>query len=256
LPTPFGFEIMGLKGGRPRGDMPNKSRIRNIFSSVAPHIDILSTALSFGLSSKWRRTAVSLSGIKRGDRVLDVCTGTGELALLLAKKVGREGGVMGIDFCRNMLSLAEQKAQKRINPHPLPVSFELSDANRLQFPDMSFDAATVAFGIRNIPDNSSALKEIYRVLKPGGRFLCLELTRPEKKWFLPIYKCYLFRVMPFVGKVITKSDVPYSYLPRSIFSFHSRDEFKRLIEQCGFSSVRAHPMTFGVATVYEAEKGH
>lgn len=145
-------------------------------------------------------------------------------------------------------------AKKKLNRQPKNISFILSDAKDLDFPDNTFDVVTVAFGMRNIPDTIPALKQIKRVLKPGGRFLCLELTRPQKQWFLPVYKGYVFKVMPFVAKIITSTATPYKYLPRSIDAFYPPGEFKHIIEECGFSEVTIHSMTMGVATLYWAIK--
>lgn len=222
--------------------------IRDIFTTVAPYIDTLSTAFSFGLSGFWRKRLVSESGIRPNDNVLDVCTGTGELALLIKGMLGPDGSLTCVDFCEEMLSLAEIK----LSPDNKRITLSLSDAKDLEFNDSSFDLVTVAFGMRNIPDTILALKEIRRVLRPGGRFYCLELTRPSNKWFLPLYNFYAFRVIPFLGRLITKSSVPYGYLPKSIDSFYSPDEFRRVIEGCGFSRVSLYPMTLGVAAIFGA----
>lgn len=224
--------------------------IKNIFKTTAPYIDFLSTLFSFGLCHVWRSRLVSSSEIRKGDRVLDVCTGTGELAFLLSGKVGPKGSVTGIDFCEEMLRIAEEKR----NNGPSNVSFVLSDAKDIHFPDNTFDAVTVAFGMRNIPDTIPALKEIRRVMKPGGKFLCLELTRPEKRWFLPLYKYHAFKIMPFVARVFTKTSTPYQYLPKSIEAFYPPDEFMRVIETCGFSGVTVRSMTMGVAALFGAIK--
>lgn len=224
--------------------------IRNTFSTVAPYVDPLSAAFSFGLSHVWRRTALTLSGIGRGDRVLDVCTGTGPMAMLLAGKVGPDGYVVGVDFCEDMLRVAKKKTASGF-PN---ISFVLSDAKSLCFSDGMFDAVTVAFGMRNITDTIPALKEINRVLRPGGSFICLELTRPDNPLFLPIYKFYLFRVMPFIGRVVTKSNIPYSYLPRSIESFYRPDEFSGIIGRYGFSDVKICSLNAGVAAIYVSRK--
>ncbi len=234
-----------------RGISENRDAfIRSIFKTTAPHIDFLSTLFSFGLSHLWRRRLVSSSEIRKGDKVLDVCTGTGELAFPLSEKVGLKGSVTGIDFCAEMLRLAEKKR----NGGSANISFILSDAKNIHFPDDNFDAVTVAFGMRNIPDTILALREIRRVMKPGGRFLCLELTRPEKRWFLPLYKFHAFKIMPFIANIFTKTVAPYHYLPKSIEAFYPPDEFRRIIEQCGFSGVTVHSMTLGVATLYRAFK--
>lgn len=130
----------------------------------------------------------------------------------------------------------------------------LSDAKMLGFPDSSFDVVTVAFGMRNIPDTISALREIKRILKPGGKFICLELTRPGKRWFLPFYKFYVFKTIPFIGRIIIKSSAPYKYLPRSIDNFYLPEEFKCIIEESGFYELTIHSMTMGIATIYGAVK--
>lgn len=224
--------------------------IQQIFTVVAPYVDSLSSGFSFWLDHLWRRKAVTLSGIHEGQKVLDVCSGTGELSFLLAQKVGPNGSVIGADFCDNMLALARKKAGGNWSN----VSFIFSDAKKLPFPDKSFDAVTVSFGMRNIPDTQLALQEICRVLRPGGTFVCLELTRPQSRWFLLLYQWYVFRVMPFIGKLVVKASAPYLYLPRSINAFYQPSEFKTLIERSGFSDVRVNSFTMGVATLYRAAK--
>ena len=224
--------------------------IKNIFSTVAPYVDLLSSGFSFGFDHFWRRRSVSLSGIRAGARVLDVCTGTGELAFLLSRRVGAHGSVTGADFCEEMLVRAKMKCDPRYSN----LTFIISDAKRLSFPDNSFDAVTVAFGMRNIPDTSLALREITRVLKPGGTFLCLELTRPNSAWFRALYEWYVFKIMPFVGELVVQTAAPYLYLPRSINAFYPPDEFKQIIADLGYSEVRVASMTMGIATIYRAVK--
>lgn len=221
--------------------------VRNVFSMVAPHVDPLSTAFSFGLCHIWRKMLVSFAAVRENDNVLDVCTGTGEVAVLLVKKVGDEGSVTGVDFCEDMLAIAREKIGPKKN-----LSLVVANAKQMDFPDSTFDLVTVAFGMRNIPDTAAAIKEIKRVLKPGGRFLTLELTRPVKKWFVPVYRWYVFKVIPFLGKVITKNAVPYNYLPVSIDTYYSPDEYKKIIRECGFAHVEAHSLSMGIATIYRA----
>ncbi|MEW6586538.1 MAG: bifunctional demethylmenaquinone methyltransferase/2-methoxy-6-polyprenyl-1,4-benzoquinol methylase UbiE [Nitrospirota bacterium] len=232
-------------------DMPHGKRaslVKDIFSTVAPYIDPLDTAFSLGLCHLWRREVSA--HIRKGENVLDICTGTGELAKLLLKKVGPEGSLTGADFCEDMLEIAK----KKLSPMPKNLSFVLSDARELAFPDNMFDVVTVSFGMRNVPDTTAALKEIRRVLKSGGRFFCLELTRPQKRFVLPFYKFYTFKVMPFIAKIITKNSLPYTYLPRSIEAFYPPEEFQRLMNSCGFSEVTARSLSLGVATLYDAVK--
>ncbi|MGE5301237.1 MAG: bifunctional demethylmenaquinone methyltransferase/2-methoxy-6-polyprenyl-1,4-benzoquinol methylase UbiE [Acidobacteriota bacterium] len=225
--------------------------IKEIFASVAEDIDFLSSFFSLGLDQGWRKRLVSLLQLKGGERVLDVCTGTGKLAFLLARKVGEHGSVLGVDFSREMLAQAAGK----LNGRPSNIRFEFSDAKDLNYPENSFDAVTVSFGMRNIPDTTAALHEAHKVLKPGGRFCCLELTPPTTRWIKPAYTKYCFEVMPFIAKKVLKTAVPYNYLPRSIEAFPCSDTFARTLESCGFRQVSVHPMTFGIATIFVALKG-
>jgi demethylmenaquinone methyltransferase/2-methoxy-6-polyprenyl-1,4-benzoquinol methylase len=224
--------------------------VRHIFTLVAPYVDALSRGFSFGFDRFWRNRAVKLSGIRAGDRVLDICAGTGELSFILARAVGPQGSVVATDFCEQMLEMA----RKKMNGCCGNLSFSLADAKDLPFPDNSFDAVTVAFGMRNIPDTILALKEIRRVLRPGGPFLCLELTRPQNRWFRAVYTWYIFRLMPFVSNLVMQSSAPYLYLPRSIEAFYQPPEFREVIAQNGFSGVSIDSLTLGIATVYRANK--
>jgi demethylmenaquinone methyltransferase / 2-methoxy-6-polyprenyl-1,4-benzoquinol methylase len=224
--------------------------IKEIFASVAEDIDFLSSFFSFGLDQRWRKRLVSLLGFTGGEKVLDVCTGTGKLAFLLSEEVGEKGSVCGVDFSKEMLDEAKKKLKARSSN----ITFAFSDAKNLVLPENSFDAVTVSFGMRNIPDTASALHEAHKVLKSGGRFCCLELTPPTNRWIKPLYKIYCFRIMPFIAMKVLKTAVPYNYLPRSINAFPSSAEFKRILEACGFSEVTVHSLSFGIATIFEARK--
>lgn len=233
-------------------DAPHRDTfIREIFAAIASDIDFLSTFFSFGLDQGWRKRLVSLSNLKDGEKVLDLCTGTGKLALLLSEKVGTEGSVFGVDFSPEMLD----EARKKRGPSSSNISFALSDAKKLGFPGDAFDAVTVSFGMRNIPDTAGALQEAFRVLKPDGRFFCLELTPPRSRWVKPLYTLYCFKIMPFIAMKILKTAIPYNYLPRSIKAFPSSEEFRSTLEACGFTDVGIHSMSFGIATIFEARKG-
>ncbi|TAN41908.1 MAG: bifunctional demethylmenaquinone methyltransferase/2-methoxy-6-polyprenyl-1,4-benzoquinol methylase UbiE [Nitrospirae bacterium] len=237
------FEIHGTQGSR-------DSFIQEIFSTIASRIDFLSSFFSFGLDHVWRTKLVSSLELNGDEQVLDVCTGTGKLAFLLAEKVVRGGSVQGVDFSREML----REARGKLSPRCSNIAFSFSDAKALDFPENSFDAVTVSFGMRNIPDTAAALRQAIRVLKPGGKFCCLELTPPTGRWIKPLYKLYCFKVMPFIAMKVLNTAVPYNYLPRSIDAFPPSAEFRRTIETCGFTAVTVHPMTFGIATIYGARK--
>jgi demethylmenaquinone methyltransferase/2-methoxy-6-polyprenyl-1,4-benzoquinol methylase len=229
---------------------PKDRRIHSIFTTVAPHLDMLTSGFSFGLDHFWRMRAVSRSGIHEGEQVLDVCTGTGKLASLLARRVGPRGSVTGADFCKEMIDIANVKTA----PRHKNITFIFADAKNVPFPDNTFDAVTVAYGIRNIPDTEMALREFRRVLKPGGKFICLELTKPRAAWLRVPYEWYTFKIMPAIAMMVMKNGKPYVYLPRSINSFHSPDAFKRLIAACGFTDVTDYSMTMGIATITRAIK--
>jgi demethylmenaquinone methyltransferase/2-methoxy-6-polyprenyl-1,4-benzoquinol methylase len=224
--------------------------IKNIFTTVAPYVDSLSHGFSLGLDRSWRRKAVAISGIRQGDRVLDICAGTGELAFQLLPAVGETGSITATDFCENMLAIAKKKK----GDNHANMTFQVADAKALPFPNNSFDAVTVGFGMRNIPDTILALKEIWRVLKPGGRFVCLELTKPQAPVLGRLYSWYLSRFMPFVSNLVMKSSAPYLYLPRSIEAFYQPPEFREVISRNGFGNVAVISLTLGIATVYRASK--
>ncbi len=249
----LGQDMAIADGGRLTKNTTQSDRdtfIKAIFAAIASDIDFLSSFFSFGLDQGWRRRLISRLELKGGERVLDVCTGTGKLAFLLSKRVGKKGLVSGVDFSKEMLA----EAEKKLNGRPSNITFGLSDAKDLNFPENSFDAVTVSFGMRNIPDTTAALHEAFRVLKPGGRFCCLELTTPKDRWVKPFYKLYCFKVMPFIAMKVLKTAVPYNYLPRSIKAFPSTEEFAHILETCGFVNVNVYSMTFGIATIFEARK--
>jgi len=224
--------------------------IQNMFTNLAPHLDLFTRGFSLGLDQYWRKRGVRFSGIKPGDRVLDICAGTGELAFILSRAVGNEGSIVGTDYCENMLELARKKMGNKYSN----VTFRFADATKTPFSDNTFDAVTVAYGMRNIPDTIAALKEIRRVLKPGGIFLCVELTEPQNRLFRAIYRWYSFRVMPFVSNLVIKTADPFVYLPRSIEEFHRPPVFTKLITDNDFSDVAVDSMTMGIATAFRAKK--
>ncbi len=193
----------------------------------------------------------AISYISSGDRVLDICTGTGRLAIMVSKKVDKNGSVTGIDINDEMLAIARKKVKK----NPGNLSFILADSKNIPFEDSLFDAVTVAFGIRNISEPEKALKECYRLLKKGGRFICLELMKPESPFFRPLWRFYVFKIVPFIGMMVTGDPLPYRYLPSSIEGFYSVQEFSEVLKNCGFHHIKLHRLTCGTANIFVAEKG-
>jgi demethylmenaquinone methyltransferase/2-methoxy-6-polyprenyl-1,4-benzoquinol methylase len=228
------------------------ARVKNHFDRLASKYDAMNTLLSFGIHYLWKRAAVRFLDLKAGESVLDVCGGTGDLSILAVKYVGASGKVVLSDINLTMLETGKRKptrmsARKKI----LRVQ---SDAEQMAFKSNSFDTAIVGFGIRNLIHIESGLQEIHRLLKPGGRFVCLEFSRPTRAWFRRLYDFYSFRVMPFVGFIFMNSREPFTYLPESIRLFPGPDEFSQLLERVGFRKVAYQMLTNGIAAVHRGEK--
>ncbi|QRO01927.1 bifunctional demethylmenaquinone methyltransferase/2-methoxy-6-polyprenyl-1,4-benzoquinol methylase UbiE [Archangium violaceum] len=222
------------------------TEVRQMFSSIATRYDVTNEVLSFGIHRLWRRTAVRLSGAKEGSAVLDCATGTGDLALAFKRKVGASGRVMGTDFCKEMLDSAPAKAARE----GLQVEFQVADAMDLPFADDTFDVASIAFGIRNVDDPVKCLKEMARVVRPGGRVVVLEFGQPTG-FFGALFRMYSKVIMPAIGGLLTGNRAAYEYLPRTSAAFPAGDRFLALMDQTGAYQERvAHPMTFGTSYVY------
>jgi demethylmenaquinone methyltransferase/2-methoxy-6-polyprenyl-1,4-benzoquinol methylase len=222
------------------------TEVRQMFSSIATRYDVTNEVLSFGIHRLWRRAAVRYSGAKPGDSILDCATGTGDLALVFKRKVGASGRVVGTDFCPEMLQSAPAKAQKE----GLAVEFQVADAMALPFADDTFDVASIAFGIRNVDDPVKCLKEMARVVKPGGRVVVLEFGQPQGA-FGSLFRFYSKTIMPAIGGLLTGNRAAYEYLPRTAAAFPAGEKFLGLMDQAGAYRERvANPMTFGTSYVY------
>ena len=226
--------------------------VRNHFNTVAVRYDLMNTLLSVGLHHLWKRTAVKMLGLKPGDRVLDVCGGTGDLALLAARKVGSRGRIVIYDINRAMLAAGRPKIAR--SPLAGRIAYLQGDAERLSCPDRSFDAAMVGFGIRNLTHPEKGFQEMHRVLKPGGALMCLEFSQPTWAWFRWLYDLYSFYFMPLAGRIMVGSWQAYTYLPESIRMFSRPREVSGVLAEIGFSQVRFRRLTNGIAAVHVGVK--
>ncbi|MFM7322782.1 MAG: bifunctional demethylmenaquinone methyltransferase/2-methoxy-6-polyprenyl-1,4-benzoquinol methylase UbiE [Armatimonadota bacterium] len=222
--------------------------VREMFDAIAPRYDRLNSILSLRLHHRWRAAAVRAAGLRPGARALDVCTGTGDLAFALAKAVGPRGGVDATDFSEPMLEYARRKPADRSSG--ANVRFSQADTQALPFPNGAYDAATVAFGIRNVADIDLGLREMARVVAPGGRVVLLEFNRPRARWFAALYDLYSRAVMPRIGGWISGRRSAYAYLPASVEAFHSRETLAAKMEAAGLRGVVWRDLLFGTVVLH------
>lgn len=232
---------------------PDKTpeRISGMFDSIAPRYDLLNHVLSAGLDQKWRRRAVAELGLGASARVLDLCTGTADLAFAATER-HRDASVVGVDFSGAMLRLGLDKVRKAGLERR--IRLVRGDATRIPLPDGSCDAATIGFGIRNVAEPQKALAELARVLRPGARLAILEFGQPRIPGIRTLYSWYFKYLLPLVGKLVSRHQSAYSYLPASVGTFPPPVEFARSIESHGFVSVRAVPLTAGIVYMYVATR--
>jgi demethylmenaquinone methyltransferase / 2-methoxy-6-polyprenyl-1,4-benzoquinol methylase len=222
-------------------------RVREMFAGIANRYDLLNHLLSGNTDKRWRRlVAKRLHEVlsTEGARALDVACGTGDLSLALASKTGAR--VVGTDFCRPMLEIAAQKAKTNVTEIP----FVEGDALRLPFGDGSFDAVTIAFGLRNLASVETGLKELWRVLKPGGQAAILEFSRPVVPGFRALFQFYFMRVLPAIGGMISGSRGAYEYLPDSVSRFPDQKRLAALMREAGFEQVEYKNLTGGIAALH------
>ena len=233
-------------------------KIQNLFSAVARHYDFLNSLLSLRRDRSWRRETVEASAVQPTSRVLDVCTGTGELALAYSEKIGTEGFVIASDFCFEMLVIGNQKVKRegsRHAPSYRDTSFLAADTLILPFSDDTFDVVSVGFGIRNVSDLKMGIREMTRVATPGGRVVILEFTQPVNPLFRSLYYFYFTKILPFVGNLISRNkDDAYGYLPRSVMKFPNCDALKAVMEQCGLTDVQFYRKTLGIVSIHVGKK--
>ena len=222
--------------------------VADMFSAIASTYDFLNHLLSLNVDRRWRRITVSALAPCPGDRVLDLCTGTGDLAFSLMGLSGAR--VVGADFSAGMLAVARRKAKDR----GLPLPLVRADALALPFSDGCFEGAMVAFGVRNFEDLDAGLREMARVLKPGGRLAILEFSSPDRSFFGALYRLYFCRVLPRVGRLVSGADGPYSYLPATVEEFPTPQALVRRFAAQGLQVLAQRPLTGGIATLHLMEK--
>ncbi len=221
-----------------------------MFNAIAPTYDLLNHLLSFGLDIRWRKHAVRLLEEKRGGAFIDIAAGSGDLSLAA---IGLSPShLVATDFAESMLQVFQKKVRGHEYAHL--IDLVVCDALALPFTDDSFDATMVAFGIRNFADRLQSLREMRRVLKPGGLSVILELSAPTTPVISQLYKLYSRVALPLLGKFVSKHNNAYAYLPESIALFPAEKEFCALVEEAGFREIRATPLTFGAATLYVGRK--
>jgi demethylmenaquinone methyltransferase/2-methoxy-6-polyprenyl-1,4-benzoquinol methylase len=228
-------------------------RIAGMFDAIARRYDLLNHVLSGGIDRQWRKRAIRSLALTGTERVLDLCTGTGDLAVAAARARPSAARVVGIDFAGAMLQVGREKLRKA--DLDARITLVRGDATRLPLDEGVMDAITIGFGIRNVDDMEGACREMRRVLKPGGRLAILEFAVPTVPGVSALYLWYLHHVLPRIGRAISRHHAAYGYLTASIDAFSTPDEFVKILRQGGFMAVSAVPLTFGSVILYTARRG-
>lgn len=233
--------------------MPSKEKIEGMFDNIAKDYDSLNHIMSLSIDKIWRRKAIKkIKDAGEAPRVLDVACGTGDFSIAIAKAV-RKGEVIGVDISKEMLEVMRQKVLK--NKLESIISQEVGDGEALRFPDASFDRVVNAFGIRNFEDRDKGLREALRVLKPGGRLVILELSRPQNKIIRWFYDLYFLHILPIIGGKVSGDKAAYAYLPASVKAFPGKKEFTDELRRAGFVNITHRAFTFGICRMYTGERG-
>lgn len=232
---------------------PLNRQVQKMFSDIAPRYDLLNRLLSCGQDRYWRRRAVTRLSPQSGERFLDIATGTADVALEIIRKIPQgTAQVVGMDFSEKMLELAQQKVNSQDKARF--IQLESGSAENLPFEDNSFDGTTTVFGVRNFSDVDLSLREMYRVLKPGGRCVILEFSLPQNSLLNTLYRFYFEVLLPKVGRLISRHPSAYTYLPQTVASFPVRKDFSDLMQQAGFMNVSYKELTLGIVILYTGMK--
>jgi demethylmenaquinone methyltransferase/2-methoxy-6-polyprenyl-1,4-benzoquinol methylase len=242
--THFGYETVDAK--------EKAGRVAGVFHSVADNYDLMNDLMSAGIHRLWKHMTIEMSGVRKGHKVLDIAGGTGDLAAKFSKIVGSEGSVVLADINESMLKVGRDRLIDRgITEN---VTFSQADAQYLPFPDDTFDVITIAFGLRNVTDKDMALRSMFRVLKPGGKLLILEFSKPTSSLLSKIYDTYSFNVLPQLGKVFANDSDSYKYLAESIRMHPDQSTLLHMLDSAGFENTDFHNMTGGVVALHRGIK--
>jgi len=242
--THFGYE--NVKATEKAG------KVAEVFHSVADQYDIMNDLMSFGIHRLWKRYTIELSGVRAGQKVLDIAGGTGDLSEKFSSLVGPQGKVILSDINSSML----ENGRDRLIDRGMVGNIEYvqADAQYLPFPDNSFDCITISFGLRNVTDKDMALRSMYRVLKPGGRLLVLEFSKPVTPGLKPVYDLYSFKLLPFMGKLVANDADSYRYLAESIRMHPDQETLKGMMIEAGFDQCEYHNLTGGIVALHRGYK--
>lgn len=224
-----------------------KEQVTTMFDNVAPKYDLLNRVLSGGIDIYWRKKALKMLKGRRSDLILDVATGTGDLAIE-ANKILNPEKIIGVDISQGMLDAGKEKIKKLGLEDK--IDLQLGDSEKLLFDNNTFDAVIVSFGVRNFQDLLKGLTDMNRVLKPGGTGLIVEFSKPKNIIFRNLYWFYSIRILPFIGRLVSRDKSAYTYLPESVKAFPDGEDFLEIYRKAGFKEVRAIPLTFGICSIY------
>ncbi|PWK48580.1 bifunctional demethylmenaquinone methyltransferase/2-methoxy-6-polyprenyl-1,4-benzoquinol methylase UbiE [Pleionea mediterranea] len=242
--THFGYQTVDVED--------KQKKVADVFHSVAAKYDLMNDVMSMGIHRLWKRFTIEMSGVRPGHKVLDLAGGTGDLAAKFADKVGDSGQVILADINQSMLNVGRDKLID--NGYGNKVQFAQVNAEALPFEDNSFDIITIAFGLRNVTHKEKALSSMLRILKPGGRLLVLEFSKPEQPWLSKVYDTYSFSLLPAMGKLLVNDSDSYKYLAESIRMHPDQDSLKQMMLQAGFDEVEYHNMTGGIVALHRGFK--
>lgn len=233
--------------------MAKKENIRTMFDNIAESYDSLNHIMSLNVDKIWRARAIrKVISTTRPQKIMDLACGTGDFSIAIAKRMAERSHVTGVDLSEGMLAVMKTKVKEAYLQNR--ISIEQGEGELLRFADNSFDVVTIAFGIRNFEDREQGLREVLRVLKPGGKICILELSEPANPIIRSIYRIYFTKVMPFIGGLISGNKAAYKYLPASVINFPQKKEWMAIMKKCGFSNVSHRAYTLGMCRMYIGQK--